>query len=316
MYSFRLALLICFISHYLGVFFYEAIRLPLLLFISRILSRPADDFDRHRSVLEKMFSVAGRVIGDGFPPKMLQEILSSPSLAFVLFLLFIGTALPSRENRGVKGGWLILVICFSFISAIAQSNSPSLRWYLGTVFMLLALYLMKHDVRKYHSDFVLVKALKSVKDSREYRASIRICKASLENRGIPLPAALDIVQEVYDDYSCTEVGYIAETICTRLIERHGLLALIHEDVKQLVPTSKFRTSVSGFHRALLFPRDLIVFGFCLLWVVSPLDAIPDFMPIIGVLDDVIVAYIGAWGLRGVFSEIVQQKKRFADHMIA
>lgn len=47
----------------------------------------------------------------------------------------------------------------------------------------------------------------------------------------------------------------------------------------------FRMFRSGMGKELLTPRNVLILGAALLYLISPLDAIPDLMPIIGLLDD-------------------------------
>lgn len=52
------------------------------------------------------------------------------------------------------------------------------------------------------------------------------------------------------------------------------------------------------------PRSVkVAIGFLLVWLASPIDLIPDFLPVVGVLDDVLVAAIVLrWAARRVGAE--------------
>ena len=46
---------------------------------------------------------------------------------------------------------------------------------------------------------------------------------------------------------------------------------------------------------------IVVLFIALIWVISPIDLVPDAMPIVGVIDDAIIALLGAGVVRQGFS---------------
>lgn len=56
------------------------------------------------------------------------------------------------------------------------------------------------------------------------------------------------------------------------------------------------------------PRSArVAVGFALLWVLSPIDLIPEFLPVIGPLDDVVVvALVLRWAARRVPREVIHE----------
>lgn len=275
---------------------------PLMLFIARILGRPGPDVEQRFSVLR---AVRGALLqanllafGGEFPPRIIVEILTSPASAITMALLFAGTALP--KSRAIKGGFILMVILGALFGAVASEMSPSLAWFLGLGLMVFGLSWMKHDVVSVQDDYVMVSALRGIEDAAEYKASLMLCSTALKNGELSLNAALDIVGEAYKGYTPVEVGYIAETLCTRLIERFKLLELIHAENKVLVPGKAFVHQPGLFEVAVLLPRDIVIIVIAVLWIVSPLDLIPDAIPFIGLLDDMFIAYLGTCSLRNAF----------------
>jgi len=246
------------------------------------------------------------IFGGEFPPRIIAEILTSPATAMTMAFLFAATALP--KSRAVKGGFILMVILGSLFSTIASENTPSIIWFSGMGLMLFGLFWLKHDVVTLQDDFLLVSALKGVDDAGEYEASLKICSTALRNGELSLNAALDIVGEVYKGHSPVEVGYIAETLCTRLIERFKLLELIHAENKFLIPGKAFIQQPGLFEVAVLLPRDFLIIVIAVLWIVSPLDLIPDAIPFIGLLDDMFIAYLGSCSLRNAFRTVKPNRK--------
>jgi len=88
-------------------------------------------------------------------------------------------------------------------------------------------------------------------------------------------------------------------ILQRLVHDHGLLIL--ENTKEgtfLIPDLKRFETTNELAAICRWPRNCVVLFVALVWIVSPIDIIPDFMPL-GVVDDAVIAYLG-------FSPFAQQ----------
>lgn len=283
---------------------------PLLMFLARILGRPGPDLEQRFSLLRALRGTLAEanllIFGTEFPPRIVVEVLSSPATAVTMAFLFAGTALP--KSRAVKGGFLLMVLLGALFSTFASETRPSLLWLAGMGLMGFGLFWLKHDVVSLQEDYVLVSSLKGVRDTAEYRASLTLCTTALQNGELSLNAALDIVGETYQGFSPVETGYIAETLCTRLIERFKLLELIHAENKVLVPGQAFARHPGLFEIAVLLPRDMLIILVAVLWIVSPLDLIPDAIPFIGLLDDMFIAYLGSCSLRNAFQTLKPNRR--------
>jgi hypothetical protein len=275
---------------------------PLMLFVARILGRPGPDVEQRFSVLRVVRETLSQanlfVFGGEFPPRIIVEILTSPATAITMGLLFAGTAIP--KSRALKGGIILMVILGALFGTVASETTPSLSWFLGVALMIFGLTWMRHDVVSVQDDFVMVSILRDIDDAAEYKASLKLCNNALKDGPLTLNTALDIVAEIYQGYTPAEVGYIAETLCTRLIERYKLLELIHAEDKKLVPGRAFDSQPGLFEVAALLPRDIVIIVIAIVWIVSPLDLIPDAIPFIGLLDDMCIAYLGTCSLRNAF----------------
>ena len=283
---------------------------PLMMFVARILGRPGPDVEQRFSLLRSLrgtlLDANMLVFGGEFPPRIVAEILTSPATAVTMALLFAGTALP--RSRAVKSGFILLVVLGALFSTVASETAPSPIWYAGMGLMVFGLFWLKHDVIRVRDDYVLVATLRGVDDAAEYQAGLTLCNTALKNGELSLNAALDIVGGIYKGYSPVEVGYIAETLCTRLIERFKLLELIHAENKVLVPGKAFDHPPGLFEVALLLPRDIVIIVIAILWIVSPLDLIPDAIPFIGLLDDMFIAYLGSCSLRNAVHTVRPNRK--------
>lgn len=78
--------------------------------------------------------------------------------------------------------------------------------------------------------------------------------------------------------------------------------------------ASIRTEIGVYRRVLQHPRtprlSRWLLGFALLYLVSPIDLIPDWLPVLGQLDDLVfVPYLVRLALRGIPPEVINECRR-------
>ena len=96
-----------------------------------------------------------------------------------------------------------------------------------------------------------------------------------------------------------------EAIKNKINKAYPALKKVLENVRQLYPL--FKDSVKGRYK--LHPANVALIGGGLLYFILPADLIPDFIPLIGYLDDLTVLTTIMNGLRGEISEYRHWKKK-------
>ena len=287
--------------------------LPFTLFVSRLFGRVPAEFEQKQTLLKRVMEVAkdgfSSMVGVDVIPRFVQEIFATPSIAWTLLLLFTGTSLPRK--RWIKVGWILCAFLFPMMNMVTGAHPPTLHWWGGAVMLFLALFMMKHDVDEYAGDHHLVKRLRHVDDANEYRASVRICKEALQRKGLSPDSVLHIVRRVYGPECPMRQEEIAHAICMRLVNEHHLLQFVSGEEKRFVPTEDFLSKTTDFGRIILFPRDVVIFIAAILWWISPLDLIPDMLPVVGAIDDMILLWLGTSPLFRTLKN-VPHRQRMAD----
>lgn len=269
--------------------------LPFTLFVSRMFRFNPEDVARSRTLAETVFNTAKNLvqttIGIDWIPKFITEIFAAPMLTLTLLLLFLGTAVP--KQRWMKAAFLFTAFLFPMFNSLAGSPPPSLLWWGGAVCMFFGFGILFHDVEQHAGDFHLVRQLRNVDDRMEFTASVRICKKAMEKGKISPETVLWILRDVYGNVPGTNTEALAESLCAKLVSQHHLLVYVSGEEKHFLPSRDFRDRARDFSRIVLFPRDLLVFGFAIAWWISPVDLIPDYIPVVGFIDDMIVFWLGA-----------------------
>ena len=88
---------------------------------------------------------------------------------------------------------------------------------------------------------------------------------------------------------------------------------LHRPTRDLVrPTARFLPDLARLVRALLADRETprsakLALGALLVWILSPIDLVPEFIPVIGPLDDLVVsALVLGWVTRRIGREPIRR----------
>jgi hypothetical protein len=155
-----------------------------------------------------------------------------------------------------------------------------------------------------------LKRLRDVDDDLERRCSLRILCKVLEDGRMNEKGAFETVRRHYQDHaeSAEEIALCARSIINRLVNEHGVLTIRGStEGSFLVPSSGLSMQESVFSQLGSWPRCTLLGLLAFLWLILPLDAIPDSVPFLGPLDDAAIVLLGASPLAQKIRETMRPK---------
>ena len=235
---------------------------------------------------------AGKLVG-GVPPQIF-EVLRSPGVA----ILFLAVCLALSLRRPLAIGVLVAVSFLAVLLGVTREDFGSRLWYFaGVVAFAGALALQYHDPDERH---FWTKVYERLKGDRAVRGDLELkyrLLQRLRREGRPLAeseclgaVARALGRETEDPQVLEATGRVARQLVVQ-----DALTVIHNTAqgKMLAPVPELLehkrdtfTFIAGV------PKAVVVGLIALLWVIMPVDIIPDAIPIVGVLDDVIVSILG------------------------
>ncbi len=260
---------------------------PTALCFGRILGRPTEPAPPD-SLLGKAWELGRTAVEaagiDEFVPAWLQEVLTSPGL--FLFLLFLAAALSARSvprRAGLLGAGLLAATA----AALAYPPRPSAWFWLGGVLRVLGFRLERLEARGLARGRAVFDRLGGIDDADERRAAVGIARRALRDGEVGEPAVAGIVRDAYADRA-DPGGTLdrARAVSYRLVCERGALAIRGTQRGFVLAPPDGPDGTAPFLAAVSFwPRQILLLGVALVWLLSPLDLIPDAVPVVGLLDD-------------------------------
>lgn len=274
---------------------------PFTLFLARLIGRPWYE-TKGTSVLSLAFEAA-RQAGDllgitSLIPTWLSDAFSSPGTTFTLLAFCVVTIVCRSQGSRIGGAVALLMIPLAV--AFSQPPLPS-GWFLaGVGCMAAGMAMLFGDVARYYRDRAILDRLRQVTDEAQRRTCLRLVTRAWDEGRLSEGTAEGIVRQAYEgvgDLDAEGIRDAAGTIIHDLVTTHGLLDVRHNaEGIFLVPPSQVEMGTDVLEKVARFPRMLVVFLLALLWVFMPLDLLPDAIPGLGAIDDVIVMSLATWPL--------------------
>lgn len=320
--SFVLTCTICFDWCYLGrsrggnLFLQFLLMLPMTLLLGRLIGSPSERLVEQGGTLLRQVglafkSVAGFVGVVELIPGPIKELFASPRAV----ILFAGICLALTAARGkiLRVGLLVTVFAFLFAFALADAaTAPTWMFHVGVGLMIAGMALQFHDVANEAIDRNIAERLRNVMDEAERRCSIRVLKKVCAEGRITPRAAYEIIHRCYVERfgaSPEKVrAEVAPLILNRLVHEHGLLSVaLVRGVAEIRPTAALTRSRNPLLAVALVPRCVVVGVIAFIWWVTPIDLIPDAIPLLGSLDDFVIVSLGGGGVLQTLKSLRKRK---------
>lgn len=221
----------------------------------------------------------------------ISEIFDNPALLLVILTLMFALCFRSRTVRiGTVG-----LPLFYFTVRGFTLDGGSAVFYLPAVGCLcaaLALQYCPYDRIVLYGN--IKRALDIETDPAGYRAMLKIAVECCKHGELGEEGVLHLVREEYPSAEGEELRRTAAGLLSRLIHRHRLLELVSDgNGFRLVPNPGIRRVSSPLAGVAQVPRVVFALLLAVLWMLSPIDLIPDAVPLFGVVDDVGVTLLTA-----------------------
>lgn len=285
--------------------------LPFTLFLARLLGSPwslAQGTDLLSQVAGVLKNIAGAIGVGNLVPKFISDFFLSPSL-FVLLVMFAFSAemFRSRQNR-VAACVGMLLVPFAVLYS-SGGTYPSLAFAVGSLLMAGGVALQYQDVDRIYREMPLMSRIAHLTNPVELRASSRLLQRALADGRLVEKTAHDIVRRCCESHGLSldddAVDRTAATLIRRLVFEHGVLQLQQTaEGTYLVPVETIGEDESTWRAIATAPRRFIVGTIAVVWWLMPLDLVPDALPIVGTMDDVLLLAAAAIPLAEFISPAV------------
>ena len=287
---------------------------PFTLFVARLLGRAWHDGGTG-GVLGALFQAvraAGGFLGvSSFIPAWIADALASPGTAIVLLALCVVTSIggTAATRMGLTAGLFFIPLAVAF----SQPPVPGMPFIGGLFTMLFGMFMQFSDVEKYHRDKEILRRLRHVTDESERRCCLRLVTRTWADGRLGEQTAEGLVRQTYEQVpgvDATAVREITRSITHDLVTTHGLLQVRHDSEGIfLVPPPALEFEADVLEQIARLPRMVIVLLLASCWVLMPFDLVPDAIPLVGAVDDVIVMTLAGWPLAHLLEQRIDRRRR-------
>lgn len=268
--------------------------IPLALFIGRIAGLPpaAEASYGFLGQLKDYVSHVKDEIGLGsVMPLWIQDIFRNPGI----LLLILFTAIAFTQQKSSRRFALIVVaFLIPSMQTLTHDPRPSIFFGIGWLAMIAGIVLQYGHYAILVGQQNILRRLRAVDDRSELTCSLRISKRAAEEGFITEDGVLAVVVREYVKFEPSIIRGIAQTISHRLVREHRVLQM-HGDERGffLIPHGDIFKIDSIFDEIAVWIRKILITGLVIIWLISPIDLLPDAIPILGALDDALISLVGA-----------------------
>ena len=271
--------------------------IPLALLIGRVagLSPAPETSYGFLGQLKDYVSQLKDEIGFGsIIPLWIQDVFRNPG---ILLLIFFTAIAFTQQKSSRRFALIVVAFLIPSMQILSHEPRPSVSFGIGCLAMIIGTALQYGRYGPIVGQQNILNRLHTVDDRSELICSLRISKRAAEEGFVTEDGVLAVVHREYDnriELDPLAVRAIAQTISHRLVREHHVLEL-HGDERGffLTPHANIFKIDSIFDEIAVWIRKIILTGLVIIWLISPIDFFPDSIPIIGALDDALIALIGA-----------------------
>ena len=227
-------------------------------------------------------------------PSWMTDMICNWKITIFLILLLV--ILSLNFHKAFKIGAIYLFLLVTLLSEIA-SESSSGHLIVGTILFAIGLGLQfcRYDSVVYFEKIDESLRQNSDVDSLLLRCIMRIMSRLYQDSQLSEKDVREIVSDIYNagrgvgnEYSDIEINQITAEVIRKMIHSFNLVNIQQANTGAFMyPNRRLFVYDSVLRGIAVWPRVLAVLIFAILWTISPIDIIPDALPFIGTLDDVL-----------------------------
>jgi len=278
--------------------------LPIALLIGRIAGlapEPETSYGLLGELKEYIGSLKDASGIEGILPFWIQDIFYNPA---ILLLIFFTSLAFTQKKANRRFALVVVAFLIPAMQTLTHDPRPSIAFGLGFGAMLAGIALQFSKYGDIIGQQNVLNRLSAVDDRLELKCSLRIAKRAVEDGFVTEDGVLAVIQREYSkqfDPDPLVVRGIAQAISHRLVREHRILELRGDERGFfLIPYEALFKIESLFDEISVWIRKIIITGIAIIWVISPIDLFPDSVPVLGAIDDALIALVGAGQWLGTF----------------
>jgi len=272
---------------------------PFTLFMARTFIKPVEV--EEKSILglawegvkfiEDKFGFS-KMIGN-ILPEWLTDVFSHWSIAMVL--LFIVVALCFKDRK-CKIGLLFTAVFIGAAGAFA--TQVSWQYIAGSLALIVTFVLMYNPYEKqcFYYNWINRLSQESI-HANELAVVTKVMSEAYDRGKLSYKEVAELIRSCFpnDKFDEDELHKASSLFVERwLLQRYNFVSLSGDSSGVYLKVNPRLLAYDSLTFALaIYPRRLIVAMLGVVWLVSPLDMVPDVIPFFGVLDDAVVAILSA-----------------------
>ena len=227
-------------------------------------------------------------------PSWLIDMLSNWKITITLVLLLV--ILSLNVHKAFKIGAIYLFLLVAFVSGI-KDNRASGYLFIGTILFAVGLCLQfcRYDYVVYFERIDESLRQNGNIDSLLLRCIMRIMCRLYQDSQLSEKDIREIVSDVYNtgrgpgnEYNDIELNQIAAEVSRKMIHSFNLVNIQQSSTGSFMKSNRQLYIYDSILRGIaVWPRVLAVLLFTLVWMIIPIDFIPDALPFVGTFDDVL-----------------------------
>ncbi len=278
--------------------------LPAALLIGRLAGLPPEPETAY-GLLGQLKNYIGSLkdaVGiESILPFWIQDIFRNPA---ILLLIFFTSVAFTQRKASRRFALVVVAFLIPVMQTLTHEPRPSIAFGLGFAAMLAGIVLQFSKYGDIIGQQNVLRRLQAVDDRLELKCSLRIAKRTVEDGFITEDGAFAIVQREYSrqfELDAPAIRGIVQAISHRLVREHRILELRGDERGFfLIPCDLLFKIDSLFDEIAVWIRKIIITGIAIIWLISPIDLFPDSIPILGAIDDALIALVGAGQWLGTF----------------